>query len=227
MLGCKPAASPMETNIDLWNKLTTLLEDAGLYRRLVGKLIYLTVTRLDIVYVVSVLIQFMQAPCTVYLDGVYRVLAYIKQALRKGLLYRKWGHLLVEAYSDAGYASGYATCVGGNLVTWRSQKQSMVSRSSAESEYRAMADSTTEMLWLRSLLIELGFPPPSPMKMYCDNEVATFITSNDTFHMRTKHIEVDCHFIRQYVMGGTICTSCRFCTSTRRYIYEGTCWDGL
>ena len=69
-----------------------------------------------------------------------------------------------------------------------------------------MADTTSEMLSLRPLLIELGFPPPSPMKMYCDNEATTFIASNDTFHMRTKNIEVDCHFIRQYVMDGTICT---------------------
>ena len=55
-----------------------------------------------------------------------------------------------------------------------------------------MADTISEMLWLRSLLIELNFPPPSPMKMYCDNEAATFIASNETFHMRTKHIEMDC-----------------------------------
>ena len=82
----------------------------------------------------------------------------------------------------------------------------MVSCSTAESEYQAMADTTTEMLLLRSLLIDLGFPPPSPMKMYCDNEATTFIASNDTFHMRTKHIEVDCDFIHQYVMDGSICT---------------------
>ena len=85
--------------------------------------------------------------------------------------------------------------LGGNLVTWRSKNQSVVSRSSAESEYRAMADTTSEMLRLRSLLIELGFPPPLPMKMYCNNEATTFISSNDTFHMRTKHIEIDYHFI--------------------------------
>ena len=72
--------------------------------------------------------------------------------------------------------------------------------------HRAMADMTSEMLWLRSLLIEIGFPHPSPMKMYCDNEAATFIASNEIFHMRTKHIEIDCHLIRQYVLDGTICT---------------------
>ena len=157
----------------------------------------------------------MQAPRVVHLYGVYRVLAYIKRAPGKGLLCQRHGHLHVEAYSDAGYAGDkadrkshcvYATYVGGNLVTWRSQKQSVVSRSIAESEYRAMVDTTSEMLWLRSLLIELDFPPPSPMKMYCNNEAATFITSNETFHMRTKHIEIDCHFIRQYVLDGTIYT---------------------
>ena len=215
MLGCKPASSPMEQNVDWWDNATALLEDAGLYRRLVGKLIFLTVTRPDISYAVSVLSQFMQAPCTIHLEGVYRVLAYLKRAPGKGLLYRRQGHLHIEAYSDSGFAGdkedrkshgGYATYVGGNLVTWRSQKQSIVSRSSAEAEYRAMADTTAEMLWLRSLLIELGFPPEGPMQMYCDNMAATFITSNATFHMRTKHIEIDCHFIRQYVVNDTICT---------------------
>ena len=215
MLGCKPASSPMEQNVDWWDNAIALLEDAGLYRRLVGKLIFLTVTRSDISYAVSVLSQFMQAPRTIHLEGVYRVLSYLKRAPGKGLLYRRQGHLHIEAYSDSGFAGdkedrkshgGYATYVGGNLVTWRSQKQSSVSRSSAEAEYRAMADTTAEILWLRSLLTELGFPPEGPMQMYCDNMAATFIASNATFHMRTKHIEIDCHFIRQNVVNGTICT---------------------
>ena len=202
--------------MDWWDNATALLEDAGLYCRLVGKLIFVIVTRPDISYAVSVLSQFMQAPCTIHLEGVYRVLAYLKRAPGKGLLYRQQGHLHIEAYSDSGFAGdkedrkshgGYVTYVGGNLVTWRSQKQSIMSRSSAEAEYRAMADTTAEMMWLRSLLTELGFPPEGPMQMYCDNMAATFIASNATFHMRTKHIEIDCHFIRQYVVNGTICTS--------------------
>ncbi|XP_078427936.1 secreted RxLR effector protein 161-like [Wolffia australiana] len=190
----------MEANIDWWTRSTTLLEDVGLYRHLVGKLIYLIVTRLDIAYAVSILSQFMHAPRLVHLDGVYRVLTYIKHAPGKSLLYWRLGHLHVEAYSVAGYAGdkadrkshgGYAIYVGGSLVTWRSQKQYVVSRSSAKSEYRAMAYTATKMVWLRSLLIELGFPPPSPMRMYCDNEAATFIASNDTFRTRTKHFEID------------------------------------
>ena len=140
MLGCKPVPSPMETNIDWWDKTTSLLEDSGQYCRLIGKLIHLIVTRPNIAYAVSVLSQFMQAPRVVHLNGVYRVLAYIKRAPGKGLLYQRHRHLHVEAYSDAGYAGdkadrkshcGYATYVGGNLVTWRSQKQYVVSLSSA------------------------------------------------------------------------------------------------
>ena len=95
--------------------------------------------------------------------------------------------------------------MSGAISSLGDHKNNRWSLSTIESEYRAMADTTTEMLWLRSLLIELGFPPPSPMKMYCDNEASTFIASNDNFHMRTKHIEVDCHFIRLYVMDDTIC----------------------
>ena len=157
----------------------------------------------------------MQAPRTIHLEGVYRVLSYLKRAPGKGLLDRRQGHLHIEAYYDSWFTGdkedrkshgGYATYVGGNLVTWRSQKQSIVSRSSAEVEYRAMADTTAEMLWLRSLLTELGFPPEGPMQMYYDNMAATFIANNATFHMRMKHIEIDCHFIRQYVVNGTICT---------------------
>ena len=101
-----------------------------------------------------------------HLEGIYRVLAYLKRAPGKGLLYQRPGHLKIKAYSNARYAhdkadrkshGGYATYVGGNLVTWRSQNQCVVSRSSADSEYRAMADTTSKMLWLRSLLIELNF----------------------------------------------------------------------
>ena len=101
MMGCKPASSPMEQNVDWWDNATALLEDAGLYRRLVGKLIFLTVTRPDISYAVSVLSQFMQAPRSIHLEGVYRILAYLKRAPGKGLLYRRQGHLHITLILDS------------------------------------------------------------------------------------------------------------------------------
>ena len=215
LLGCKPATSPMESRPKFWDTDSPLLDDADRYRRLLGKLIYLTVTRPDIVYTVSVLSQFMQEPRQVHWEGALRVLAYIKHAPGRGLIYRRHGHLRVEAYSDAGYAgdkgdrkstTGFCTYVGGNLVTWRSRKQKVVSCSSAEAEYRAMAETAREMVWVHSLLTNLGVTTPVPMPMQCDNQAAIFIASNPTFHERTKHIEIDCHYIRDKVLSGMIST---------------------
>ena len=215
LLGCKPETSPMEAHPQFWDTLSPLFEDANRYRRFLGKLIYLTVTRPDIVYMVSFLSQFMQEPRRVQWEGALRVLAYIKQAPRRGLIYQRHSHLRIEAYSDAGYACDkgdrksttcYCTYIGGNLVTWQSSKQKVVSCSSTESKYRAMAETTWEMVWLRSFLEDLGISSPFPMPMHCDNQAAIFITGNSTFHERKKHIDIDCHYIRDKVMFGVIST---------------------
>ncbi|KAL0368250.1 UNVERIFIED_CONTAM: Retrovirus-related Pol polyprotein from transposon RE2 [Sesamum calycinum] len=85
-------------------------------------------------------------------------------------------------------------------MTTRSKKQTTVARSSAEAEYRAMAHTTSEILWLKNLLKELGFMYDDPVPMHSDNQAAIHIASNPIFHERTKHIEVDCHFVREAVM---------------------------
>ncbi|CAL2228440.1 unnamed protein product [Prunus armeniaca] len=92
---------------------------------------------------------------------------------------------------------GYFTFVGGNLVTWRSKKQEVVSRSSAEAEYRGMAQGVCELLWLRRLFRDLGFGPQKPMDLYCDNKAAIAIAHNPVQHDRTKHVEVDRHFVKE------------------------------
>lgn len=91
-------------------------------------------------------------------------------------------------------------------MTWRSKKQTVVARSSAEAEYRAMAHTACEMFWLKNLMGELGFAYDEPLPMHCDNQAAIHIVSNHVFHERTKHIEVDCHFIREAVMNRQINT---------------------
>jgi len=92
--------------------------------------------------------------------------------------------------------TGYCTFVGGNLVTWRSKKQDVVSHSSTEAEYRVMAHMSCEMARSKKLLMELGFRQPGPMPMYCDNQSDIYIAQNSVFYERTKHIEIDCHFVR-------------------------------
>ena len=98
---------------------------------------------------------------------------------------------------DRKSTSGYFTLVGGNLVTWRSKKQKVVAMSSAEAEFRGVAKGITEVLWLRKLLTELGFPPKRSCELYCDNQAAINISENPVQHDRTKHVEVDRHFIKE------------------------------
>uniref|UniRef100_A0A2N9FBM1 Integrase catalytic domain-containing protein n=1 Tax=Fagus sylvatica TaxID=28930 RepID=A0A2N9FBM1_FAGSY len=214
-LGSKPVATPMESNLKLMPDEGEFIDDPDTYRRLVGKLIYLTITRPDISYAVSVVSQFMTNPRVPHMNAVIRILKYLKNAPGRGLFYRSSGHLRIEGYTDADWTgspsdrkstTGYCTFIGGNLVTWRSKKQSVVARSSAEAEYRAMAHTTCELTWLRTVLQEFGLLTQDPTPLYCDNQAAIHIASNPVFHERTKHIEVDCHFVRSKVESKDIIT---------------------
>ena len=214
MLGCKACDTPMEQNQKLGDDSSGELVDRGSYQRLVGKLIYLSHTRLDIAFAVSVVSQFMHSPRESHQEAVFRILRYLKSAPGKGLHFARHDHLRVEAYTDADWAgsitdrrstSGYCTFVGGNLVTWRSKKQNVVARSSAEAEFRAMAQGICELLWIKSLLKDLKIELTDSMKLYCDNKAAISIAHNPVQHDRTKHVEIDRHFIKENISSGTIC----------------------
>ena len=140
---------------------------------------------------------------------------YIKKYPGKGLWFKKNKNMNLIGFSDVNYAgnkgdrkstSSYCTFVGGNLVTWKSKKQIVVSRSSVEAEYCAMAHTTSELIWLKALPEDFGITYTDPIPMHCDNQAAIHIVSNPVFHERTKHIEVDCHFVRNVVTSKKICT---------------------
>ncbi|CAL8085203.1 unnamed protein product [Prunus armeniaca] len=214
MLDYKPIDTPIEQNHKLGLYPDQVPTDKERYQRLVGKFIYLSHTRLDIAYAMSVVSQFMHSPSEDHMSAVMPISRYLKVTPEKGLMFCKYGHIDVEAYTDADWAgsvtdrrstSGYFTFVGGNLVTWRSKKQKVVSRSSAEAKYRGMAQGVCELLWLRRLLRDLGFRPQKSMDLYCDNKAATAIAHNPVQHDRTKHVEVDRYFVKKSYCIGSKC----------------------
>ena len=206
MLDCKPVETPMEMNHKLGILPDQALTDKGRYQRLVGRLIYLSHTRPDISYAVSVVSQFMHAPSEEHMEAVYRILRYLKSVPRKGLLFSKNGISNIEGYTNSDWAGdqttrrstfGYFTFVEGNLVTWKSKKQKVVARSSVEAEFRGMAHGVCELLWIRNILRDLGIEYATPMNLYCDNKAAIQIAQNPVQHDCTKHVEVDRHFIKE------------------------------
>ena len=200
--------TPIEANGKLGISDGVLLPDATLYRQLVGSFVYLTVTRPDISYAVHVVSQFMSAPRSSHYVAVLRILRYVKGTIFHGLAFSSKSSPELRVYSDADWAgnpidrrstTGYCIYLGDSLISWRSKKQTVVARSSTEAEYRALADSTSELLWLRWLLQDLGVPVTSPIKVFCDNQSAIQIAHNDVFHECTKHIEIDCYFVRHHL----------------------------
>lgn len=212
MLGCRSINTPIEQNHKLGAESGDPV-DKERYQRLVGHLIYLCHTRPDITYGVSVVSRYMHDPRSDHMDAAYRILRYLKKNPSKGLLFKKNGHLNVEGYCDADWGScpddrrstsGYCVFVGGNLVTWGSKKQPVVSHSTAEAEYRAMSQSLSELLWVKNLLTELKLHEGRPMKLWCDNKSAINIANNPVQHDRTKHVEIDRFFIRERIDDGTL-----------------------
>ncbi|KAL0536844.1 hypothetical protein IC582_025807 [Cucumis melo] len=182
MLGCRPADTPIEFNCKLGNS-----DDQ---------------------------VPFMKAPYEKHMEAVNRILRYLKNTLGKGLMFRKTNRKTIEAYTDSDWAgsvidkkstSDYCTFVWGNLVTWRSKKQSVVARSSAEAEYRAMSLGICEEIWLQKVLSDLHQECETPLKLFCDNKAAISIANNPVQHDKTKHVEIDRHFIKERLDSGSIC----------------------
>lgn len=174
----------MEHNHKLYKTGGDLIDNAKQYRKLVGKLQYLTITRPDIAFAVLKLAQYSSAPRDTHLKAIHKVLRYLKGIVGQGLFYAADGKFDLRGYSDSYWracpytrksVTGYAMFLGDSLISWKSNKQSTVSCSSAEAEYRAMYMATKELIWLAHVLVDLKVHFVLPVYLYCDNTAALHI----------------------------------------------------
>ena len=212
---CHTSETPIEVN----HKLTILETDPQVeissYQKLIGKLLYLSHTRPDICYSVNVLSQFMHSPRNSHFQAANRILRYLKGTSGLVITYRKTGKLDLILYTDSDFAgsrvdyrstTGYCTIFGGNLVTWRSKKQSVVSKSSTEAEFRAMSKGIDEAIWIKHLLEELKIQYITPVVIRCDNRSAISLAHDPVYHDRMKHVNIDRFYIKDHLEQGFLKT---------------------
>jgi len=165
MMGCKPISNPLEKNVKLSANEGNLVDDTTMYRRIVGSLIYMTITRPNLNYVVGMVNQFMQTPQKSHLDAVRRILKYIKHILQCGIFYEAKNQLQIHGYtyvdqvgnvSNRRSIGGFMFSFGSGAISWNSKKQPIVTLSSMEAKYRSVVITTCEVVWLQNLLSDLG-----------------------------------------------------------------------
>lgn len=158
----------------------------------------------------------MHKPTTSHHQAALRVLRYLKGSPHQGVLFASDTTASLQAYCDSDWAgcpstrkstTGFCVMLGHSPLSWKSKRQTVVARSSAKAEYRAMAMTTCEVLWVKQFLKDLGVLDQGPTPLFCDNRVALAIAANPVYHEPVKHIDIDCHFIRDHVASQSIAPS--------------------
>ncbi|GKA18919.1 ribonuclease H-like domain-containing protein [Tanacetum coccineum] len=212
MVNCNPSRTPIDTDSKLGPDGVPV-QDPTLYRSLAGGLQYLTFTRPDLSYAVQHVCLYMHDSREPHFAALKRIMRYVQGTLELGLQLYASATTSLVGYTDADWAgcpstrrstSGYCVFLGDNLLSWSAKRQHTISRSSAEAEYRGVANVVAETAWIRNLLRELHSPLLTATLVYCDNVSAVYMSANPVQHQRTKHIEIDIHFVRDMVKAGHV-----------------------
>ncbi|KAJ8765191.1 hypothetical protein K2173_011451 [Erythroxylum novogranatense] len=196
MLDSKPCRTPMATAPTLSRSMGEVLPSSKEYRQMVGALQYLTLTRPDIAFAFNKLAQFLHCPTDIHWQACKWLLHYLQGISNNSDR--------VSCPNDRRFTGGYLVYFGGNLIFWYNKKQPTIARSSTDSEYKALANATAKLMWLLTLLREIGYLPLQLATLWCDNVSVIYLTSNPIFHALTKHVEIDYHFIRDQIRQATV-----------------------
>ncbi|XP_019431293.1 PREDICTED: uncharacterized protein LOC109338488 [Lupinus angustifolius] len=203
-LASKTAKTPFEPTTKLQAHEGIPITDPSSYKRLVGKLIYLTISRHDIYYAIQQLNLFMNNPLDNHYKATLRVLHYLKKSPSQGLFFSSTNSLRLSAFSVSDWAScldsrksiiGFCILLGSSIISSKTKKQNNINRSSLKAEYRALGSLACELQWLNYILHDLKLPLSTPISVYCDNQSAIYLAYNPVFHERTKLIEIDYHVV--------------------------------
>lgn len=187
--------------------------DASLFKQVVGSLMYLTATRPDLMYGVSLISRFMSCPTEQHWSAAKRLLRYLKGTTDLGIFYKKGDCKQLTAYSDSDFAgdlddrkstTGCVFMFNSGAVSWSSKKQPVVSLSTTEAEYIAAASCACQCVWLRRVLTELGYVQEECTTILCDNSSTIKLSKNPVLHGRSKHIDIRFHFLRELVRDGVV-----------------------
>jgi len=211
------ASAPVSTLMNFSKRAVvdqgTPLKDPTSFRRLIGKLIYLTNMRSEITYAVHNLSQHVYAPTTILHQATLRILRYLNQSPGDGIFLDANSEIKLNGFSDSDWAgcpktrkslSGYIIYLGHSPIAWKSKKQNIVSRSSPEAKYKALASTTCELQWLFYLLEDFHAQHAQPALLFYNNQSAIQIALNLVFHERTKHKKIDCHVVGEKIQHGVI-----------------------
>ena len=208
MSNSRPLATPMAPSTKLSQFDGHTFDDVTLYRSIAGSLQYLSFTRPDITFAVNKICQFMHCPKDVHWQAIKRILRYLRGTIDHGLHITRSSSFHISAFTDADWGGcpddrrstgGFCLYLGSKLINWSSKKQATIARSSTEAEYKSLALATCDIIWVQSLLSELGIFLKSSPVLHCDNIGATYLAANPVMHSRTKHIDLDFHFVRERV----------------------------
>ena len=213
MSDSKPVGNPIVPGTRLSKDEKGTKIDSTMFKQVVGSLMYLTATRPDIMFGVSLISRYMSSPTEEHWCATKRILRYINGTIEMGILYKGESITELVAYTDSDFAgdlndrkstSGFVFLLAGGAVSWASKKQPVVTLSTTEAEYIAAASCACQYIWLMRLLEKLGHKGEEGSIMYCDNSSTIQLSKHPVFHGKSKHIDVKFHFLRDLVNEGTV-----------------------